>query len=712
MQNQESSRSRRKRYAVIALFALTAMLCLCTGCRTAEPPPEPPWTPSKLEDAMGGPDPIENFNRCMFAVTDFGMHYIADPLGRIYTSIFPRPFIEKFNNLCVNLEYPARCFSCLGRGEWEAARDETYRFFINITLGFAGFFDVAKDQFGIYDTDSDFGQMLAAWGFGPGCTLILPFSPRVNVRDQIGLILDTGFDLKTYIPFAGMGTALNRMVIAHRTYMKVSENSSDPYKILRLMVLVQRELQMRMWFYRKFKEMKAAAIEQAKLRAEGKEVKKELPPDTVPERPQWMKGTWVPLHRYYPIDPVVDSLRNLRFAVQQDDDYWYFRLSIFNRDFAKQRKDYSVSILPGMPKLEYCFWHAPEPEEASPDAPKRPERLILILTGIGGYASASSPTAIAELFVNQGFSAVTMDCAFDWKYMRAMGNHNFPGYLPLDGAHMRLALAAVLKQLREKGEIKDPEITLTGYSFGGLHTLKVAELEKHDPKLGIKRFVAVNPPVDLKNAIAAADGLAASGNVWTRQVIVEKAVQAVGTQMLALATKLPHFDPKKVLAAEQPDYSIQVEQKLAYTAAGLFLRLPLQSLLLTAAKERDIGLKTRYSWWNRNKFYREIDDFTFKRYAEELLTREHPEFSVQELYDQSGVRSMESTLEKHPDIRILHNVDDFLLSEEDKLYLDRIYHDRLFWFSNGGHLGNLYTVAFQTVLMNAAAITPLPLEQE
>lgn len=43
----------------------------------------------------------------MFAVTDFGMEYVVDPLGGVYTSILPRPAIEKFNNLCVNLEFPA-----------------------------------------------------------------------------------------------------------------------------------------------------------------------------------------------------------------------------------------------------------------------------------------------------------------------------------------------------------------------------------------------------------------------------------------------------------------------------------------------------------------------------------------------------------------------------------------------------------------------------
>ena len=70
----------------------------------------------------------------MFAVTDFGMNYVVDPLGRVYTSILPRPAIEKFNNLCVNLEFPTRAFSCLLRAEFKGSWDELCRFLINTTI--------------------------------------------------------------------------------------------------------------------------------------------------------------------------------------------------------------------------------------------------------------------------------------------------------------------------------------------------------------------------------------------------------------------------------------------------------------------------------------------------------------------------------------------------------------------------------------------------
>ena len=55
------------------LIAPLAALLIAAGCATGpEPPPaEAPWTPSELVFELSGRDPIEGFNRSMFAVTDF-----------------------------------------------------------------------------------------------------------------------------------------------------------------------------------------------------------------------------------------------------------------------------------------------------------------------------------------------------------------------------------------------------------------------------------------------------------------------------------------------------------------------------------------------------------------------------------------------------------------------------------------------------------------
>jgi phospholipid-binding lipoprotein MlaA len=128
-----------------AVVLTAAMLCGCHNPydRMAMEHPEP-WTPTEIEVMLGGEDPLEGFNRSMFSCTDFLMKYGADPLGRVYTTIFPRPFIKHFHNVCVNLEFPARAVSCLLRAEWMGAGHETARFLINLTVGIAGIFDPAE----------------------------------------------------------------------------------------------------------------------------------------------------------------------------------------------------------------------------------------------------------------------------------------------------------------------------------------------------------------------------------------------------------------------------------------------------------------------------------------------------------------------------------------------------------------------------------------
>ena len=254
-------------FPVLLLVILTLCGCHHPNDRYPEEHPEP-WTPSDIELMLGGEDPMEGFNRSMFSCTDFLMCYAADPLGRVYTTVFPRPFITHFDNVCVNLEYPGRAVSSLLQAEWQAAGTETVRFLANSTLGIIGIFDVARAWWQIPPAEADFGQAFATWGIGPGHTLILPLASSLNGRDLIGLLFDTAFDLKTYIPYAGYVTFLNRMTVAQSGYAMVVDNAVDPYRNYRQLMLVRRELHLRMWFYkeayrriRQWEEMQEASQE-------------------------------------------------------------------------------------------------------------------------------------------------------------------------------------------------------------------------------------------------------------------------------------------------------------------------------------------------------------------------------------------------------------------------------------------------------------------
>lgn len=687
------------------ILLLTVATLAVAGCRSTAPAPEvaaPPavemeeivlrsgWTPSEIEMALGGSDPIEGFNRSMFACTDFLMNWVVDPLGRIYTTILPRPVIEAVDNACLNLEYPGRLFSCLLRAEWRGSWDETVRFFVNTTVGIGGLFDPAAAWWDFYSTESDFGQTFAAWGIGPGCTLVLPLSRAINVRDTVGSIFDMAFDAKTYIPFAGSATALNRAVVAQRSYVQVVEGSADPYKTYRELMLVQRELQLRMWSYHRKNEA-------AELR------KKALPPPefdySVAPKPEGVAGNWEAIPGYGAQSPFLDTLRASLFRARQDDDYWYFRLSFFNSDFAKRSSYRKIEIDPELPKLRYNFWEAPEPEEKLSEAlrEKMPQKLALILPGIGGLHTSASVVGLAELLNRQGYAVAAVDSVFTWQYTESGGRRNLPGYLPQDAENLRRVLWLVLDDLRDAGLVTRPWTVLTGYSFGGIHTLKIAELEEKQNTLDIQRFVAINPPADLEYAIRMADSLALSGSRWTRGEMVEHLVETAGRQMAWMSQKYPFYNPER----PEPilDYRSPLGEQEARYLVALSFRMSLRELLMVAHRRGGVPFKSESSWFNRNELYREIDQVNFRTYAEKFVAPQHPELPLEELYRSSNLRSLTETLRNNPKVRILHNYDDFLLSPDDRKFLDETLGPKITWFNRGAHLGNFYVTTFQQRLL-------------
>ena len=89
------------------------------------------------------PDPIEPFNRLMWDFNKGLMTDVVKPTSKVYRFVVVKPIRTGIGNFGRNLTYPGRLINNLLQGKWSGARDETYRFLGNSTVGIAGFFDVA-----------------------------------------------------------------------------------------------------------------------------------------------------------------------------------------------------------------------------------------------------------------------------------------------------------------------------------------------------------------------------------------------------------------------------------------------------------------------------------------------------------------------------------------------------------------------------------------
>ena len=115
-------------------------------------------------------------------------------------------------------------------------------------------------------------------------------------------------------------------------------------------------------------------------------------------------------------------------------------------------------------------------------------------------------------------------------------------------------------------------------------------------------------------------------------------------------------------------------------------------------------MKPLYGWGDRTRFYLEIDRLSYRDY---LMRYMLPLYGsklgvanpLEELGHRAGLRYIESTLRNNEKVRVLHTIDDFLVSDEDRRFLDSALGDRIVWFSNGSHLGYLYYGQVHRILL-------------
>ncbi len=163
---------------------------LLVGVAACATPPEDPAERAAFEETN---DPLEPMNRKIFAVNQFADDILIAPIADIYRTFTPPPIQHRLSNLLDNLKQPVVLTNNLLQGDFHTASMTLGRFAINTVWGLGGLFDVASD-YNYPRQLGDFGQTLDRWGAPEGPYLVLPFFGPSNVRDAVGLGVDSVAD--------------------------------------------------------------------------------------------------------------------------------------------------------------------------------------------------------------------------------------------------------------------------------------------------------------------------------------------------------------------------------------------------------------------------------------------------------------------------------------------------------------------------------------
>ena len=593
------------------------------------------------------PDPIEPFNRVMWGFNKAVMTGVIKPTSRVYRFVVVKPIRTGIGNFGRNLTYPGRLINNLLQGKWNGARDESYRFVCNTTVGVVGFWD-AGTRWNIPKSDADFGQTFGQWGWKPQFFIMLPIFGPSNERDTIGLAADTAANPLLYIapydfaaddPLTWLGPysyftyadMYNNLSDTVSEYVRFSQAEMDPYS----------EIQYAWTFARENKV--------ANYQVKGK-----------------------------PDEASLETLESVFFTFKDPK-------------FPRHGQTRSVRIPATDKKLKFTYWL--QPGSAN---------VVYIVPGLGGHRLAQPSLALAELVFKNGFSAVVVSSPFNSEFMEHASTAALPAYLPVDGHDLHVALTEIDHRLHVLYPDRLGNRALMGYSMGALESMFIAGTEPTNqlPLLKFDRYVAINTPVRMLHGVSKLDEFYQAPLGWP---VAERTDDLENTFLKVAALSRNTLTPQTSLPfnAIESKFLIGLNFRLE-------LRDIIYS---SQRRNNQGVLHHPIWNYRREPVYQEIMQYSYQDYFEKFAvpyysTRGLTAPTAATLEKAGDLRTYDAGLRANPDIRVIVNQNDFLLEDEDMAWLHATFApEQLTVFNQGGHLGNLSNPTVQKAIL--AALTPM-----
>lgn len=396
----------------------------------------------------------------------------------------------------------------------------------------------------------------------------------------------------------------------------------------------------------------------------------------------------IKLKNYHSQGAYDNTLRAPLMDKEVEVDGFWSSISLWNRAFYSQCDWDSISIIKDHPKLKYGLWMQDKP------AP-----LAIIIPGLGAYYGAYTPAAIAQLLYKQGYSVLVISSGFQWQFNVSASSVKMPGYSPIDAQDIYNAFQKIIKKIKnDNGPKCITRTVLTGYSMGALETLFISSIDAKEKKINFDRFLALDPPVNMLHAVRALDSLNDIWKKWPKDKRLSNTI--------AIGKKYKSF---LMYGFSKNQHGIPLTEDEAKVLIGFsFHQTVVETLytILYVDHERQDLIKGDYSWANRKAVYKVADSASFEDYLKifgvpYFSNYFHKKVTLSELNEKSSLYAIADDLKKNPKVRVFHNLDDFLLTPEDRVWLADTLGSRLTYFDYGGHLGNLYLKQYQACMLQA-----------
>ncbi len=382
---------------------------------------------------------------------------------------------------------------------------------------------------------------------------------------------------------------------------------------------------------------------------------------------------------------------DMRVIGNQDEATLETLQSVFfnykNPEFPAQGKTRSVLIPTTGKKLDFTFWLQPG------RAP-----VVYLVPGFGAHRLAGNELGLAELLYKNGFSAVTVSSSFHPDFIEHASTTALPSYPPIDVNDVHIALTEIDRRLEEIYPHRLGAKALMGYSMGGFQTLFLAgqSATNNASLLKFDRYVAIDAPVRLRNAVTNVDQFYEAALAWPAAERTAN-IENMLLKVVALSEQSPEQRSALPFNAIESRFLI-----------GLAFRLSLRDIIFSSQLRHNQGvLKQPLKKSRREAAYDEIMQYSLWNYIQEFA-RPYDKIRGIDLGDPEVVdrgtdlHTYSAALQADSKIRVIANRNDLFLAPQDVAWIENTFAPAsVTLFEHGGHLGNLSQANVQQAILNA-----------
>lgn len=316
--------------------------------------------------------------------------------------------------------------------------------------------------------------------------------------------------------------------------------------------------------------------------------------------------------------------------------------------------------------------------------------LVFMIAGLGGSGESSNLDFLAYQFNKKGFHVITLPSAYHWTFALTASQSGYPGASMDDAKDTYRLVQLAVAQMKENN-ISFGSTALLGISMGALQAAFLSTLDQKEQRIGFKKTLLINPPVNIFYGIDRLDSFFSERKDLSKE------------ERKSLNTKTTTFFGKSLLRdMKEPDYFLKLSEQLPLNdrekkiIIGQTMREFLGALVFTTQQINDRGvLHGPVAISNPDPRLEEAGSWSMRDYIQKLLLPVQSEIlgrnqTEEEMAKSSSFLSIENEIKANGNIFLMHNEDDFLIETKQIQYLQNLFGTRMRLYPHGGHLGNLW----------------------